>query len=422
MLPETRFVSGARYVCAFRGRRDSYQLPLALAEAGMLDAFIADGYLESWLRPVVPALPRRTREKLRSRYEPGLPDERISCLWGSTVVEHVRHRIGMAPFVTFAKLDRRFSLAAAERARRTRSDLLLYSPYAWEAFRERYTHSPRRVLFQFHPHPDLERRILRDDHALYPVCEYSYEREMGDDVSEALKERNRDCWRYADLILCASEFTKRSLVDAGADARICAVVPYGIGMPAAAREHAAPEAFSALFVGSGTQRKGLHHLLMAWRRAVLPANSELTLVCRHLDAGLESLVRTTPRVRLLRGVSGDQLETLFRESALFVMPSLVEGFGQVYLEALAQGCPVLGTPNTCLPDLEDAKGAVLQVEAGAIDELVSALETLAHTLPGNDDIRRQARDCAQHRPWTRFREGVRSALHAPQTSLAAATA
>ena len=32
-------------------------------------------------------------------------------------------------------------------------------------------------------------------------------------------------------------------------------------------------AFEALFVGSGGQRKGLHHLCLAWRRAKLPAGS-----------------------------------------------------------------------------------------------------------------------------------------------------
>src|SRR5437870_220784 len=32
----------AKFVCAFRGRRDSYQVPLALAEGDLLDQFITD--------------------------------------------------------------------------------------------------------------------------------------------------------------------------------------------------------------------------------------------------------------------------------------------------------------------------------------------------------------------------------------------
>jgi glycosyltransferase involved in cell wall biosynthesis len=104
------------------------------------------------------------------------------------------------------------------------------------------------------------------------------------------------------------------------------------------------------------------------------------------------------------------LKKLFRSSSLFVMPSLVEGFGQVYLEALAQGCPVLGTPHTCLPDLGKSTGAIFQVEPGNVDQLVSELEFLSRTIPGDTDVRRRARECAAQWPWAQFRNGIRSAL------------
>ena len=46
------------------------------------------------------------------------------------------------------------------------------------------------------------------------------------------------------------------------------------------------------------------------------------------------------------------------------MPSLVEGFGQVYLEALAEGTPILGTKNTALPDLGGEEDGVFLATAG----------------------------------------------------------
>src|SRR5262249_19852318 len=151
------------------------------------------------------------------RYEAGLPDDQVKCLWGTTIVEHIRHRLGLPQWATYSKLDRKFSLAAAVRARQTRSHLFLYSPYAWEAFIAWYSHTPRKVLFQYHPHPDMERRILLEDSAKYHFFRYSFEEEAGDQVSDVLKRRNRECWRHADLILCASAFTKRSLLEAGAN-------------------------------------------------------------------------------------------------------------------------------------------------------------------------------------------------------------
>ena len=151
------------------------------------------------------------------------------------------------------------------------------------------------------------------------------------------------------MIMCASTFTRRTLLEAGADFERCVVIPYGFEMPRLPLEaingcettNGASTRFRALFVGSGVQRKGLHHLLHAWHRARLPADSELTLVCRNLDPGLEELVIRSRATRLLRGVSGRRLAKIYREHSLFVMPSLTEGFGQVFLEALSFGCPVL---------------------------------------------------------------------------------
>jgi glycosyltransferase involved in cell wall biosynthesis len=376
----------------------------------MLEEFVTDAYSGTALRSVAGIFPARLREKLRSRYEPTLPEACVKCIWESAVIEHLRHQLGCAPSVTFAKLDRRFGLAVAARARTSKSHLLIYSHYAWEPFTARYQHTPRKVLFQFHPHPDTERRILLEDSAKFPTVRHSFEEEVGERVRDDLKQRSRDSWKHADLILCASAFTRQSLVEAGAEPGRCKIIPYGIDVPDSMGESAASDRFIVLFVGTGNQRKGLHHLLLAWQKAVLPADSRLILVCRTIDSAIATIAKGMRDVRLFRGLAGGCLKDLFKTSSLFVMPSLVEGFGQVYLEALAHGCPVLGTPNTGLPDLCDDNDAILQVEPGQIDHLVSALESLSRTLPGDSSIRRRAQACAAQWSWRRFRVGIRSAL------------
>jgi glycosyltransferase involved in cell wall biosynthesis len=399
-----------KYICAFRGRRDYYQVPIALSEAGMLEQFITDAYAGKTFRSIARMLPKGLRQKVRSRYEPSLPELPVRSLWSSTAIEYLRHRLGCAPSVTFAKLDRQFGLAVADRARKGNSNLLIYSHYAWEAFTQRYQHIPKKVLFQFHPHPDSEHHILLRDSAKYPFVGRSFEEEAGQHVSDDLKKRTRDSWKYADLILCASSFTRRSLLEVGADPGRCKVIPYGIDLPHVNVRSVPLDRFTALFVGTGTQRKGLHHLLLAWQRAHLPADSRLTLVCRSIDSAIASLAERTRNVHLIRGLAGDDLKRLFKDSSVLVMPSLVEGFGQVYLEALAYGCPVLGTPNTGLPDLCDGNDPIWQVEPGQIDELVSTLEFLSRKLPGDSSVRRRAQACAARWPWGRFRAGILSAL------------
>jgi glycosyltransferase involved in cell wall biosynthesis len=186
-------------------------------------------------------------------------------------------------------------------------------------------------------------------------------------------------------------------------------------MPAMNSALKAPDGFRALFVGSGIQRKGLHHLLLAWKKAKLPPGSQLILVCRTIDRGIEALVEKSTGVELRRGVSKDDLSSLFYTSTLFAMPSLVEGFGQVYLEALSHGCPVLGTSHTCLPDLGNETDGIFVAPAEEnVDALVAMLESASKTLPGNNPIRQKARACAGRFSWERFRTGLIKGLKGSQ--------
>jgi glycosyltransferase involved in cell wall biosynthesis len=397
------------FVCAFRGRRDSYQVPLALAEAGMLDMFITDAYATHWVRELARFAPAGVRTKVGFRSEPGIPLESVSCLWGTTAFEYLFYRLGCSATQIYNKFDRHYSHAAARRAAQTRSHLFLYSPYALAAFTTRYLHMPRKVLFQFHPHPVLEQRILVEDSVGYPKVGQSF---SGASLhpAEALAQSERDAWKHADLVFCASTFTKRSLLEAGCDEKLCRIVPYGIEVPSIRSVSPSRDTFHAVFVGNGRPRKGLHHLLLAWRRASISKDSHLTLVCRVIDREIERMVAATPRVTLLRGVSVNRLNEIYAQSSLFVMPSLVEGFGQVYLEALAQGCPVLGTPNTCLPDLGGEGDGVYLVTPGNVEELTAKLEALSGSLLGNSKRRLAARACAERFTWPAFRNGLRHGL------------
>jgi glycosyltransferase involved in cell wall biosynthesis len=94
------------------------------------------------------------------------------------------------------------------------------------------------------------------------------------------------------------------------------------------------------------------------------------------------------------------------------MPSLVEGFGQVYLEALSHGLPVLGTPNTCLPDLGTPADGVNTVEAGDVGALARELARLEGLLGGGSIVqpaRRRAIAAARF-TWAGFRRRITAIL------------
>lgn len=72
-------------------------------------------------------------------------------------------------------------------------------------------------------------------------------------------------------------------------------------------------------------------------------NSEAYRFVRH--AGISS------RVHFLSYVSIQHLASLYRNAALFVYPSLYEGFGIPLLEAFSSGCPVAASNITSIPEV-----------------------------------------------------------------------
>ncbi|GIM95415.1 glycosyltransferase family 4 protein [Paractinoplanes toevensis] len=66
---------------------------------------------------------------------------------------------------------------------------------------------------------------------------------------------------------------------------------------------------------------------------------------------LAESLNVADRVVMPGFISDGQLTWLYRNSAMYVYPSLSEGFGLQGLEAMAQGLPVVSSTATCLPEV-----------------------------------------------------------------------
>ncbi|OJI07257.1 hypothetical protein BK005_02140 [bacterium CG10_37_50] len=79
----------------------------------------------------------------------------------------------------------------------------------------------------------------------------------------------------------------------------------------------------------------------------LPANLKLELLGEGPErTNLENLVRDNhleSRVTFRGFILSEQLATYYSSALVFVRPSLSEGLGNAFLEAMAYGLPVLGT-------------------------------------------------------------------------------
>jgi glycosyltransferase involved in cell wall biosynthesis len=78
---------------------------------------------------------------------------------------------------------------------------------------------------------------------------------------------------------------------------------------------------------------------------------------------------------VLTGYLNDEdLEQLYKNAALYVFPSINEGFGIPILEAFKYNLPVLVANNTCLPEV--GGDAVLQFDPFDIDDIAEKIKTV----------------------------------------------
>lgn len=207
----------------------------------------------------------------------------------------------------------------------------------------------------------------------------------------------RLCGRYAmarvGLVTAVSRFTRRKFLGwAACDPARVKVLPNTVGEQFS--PGAAPEALRARHgmtnkkvlltvsrLAAAEQYKGHEHVMAALASPLLSGTSVGYLIAGDGDdhQRLQTLAHTlgvADRVKFIGHVPETELPALFRLADIFVMPSSGEGFGIVFLQALASGCRVIAgdADGSCDP-LRDGRAGLLVPprDAGAIAAAIARL-------------------------------------------------
>ena len=136
-----------------------------------------------------------------------------------------------------------------------------------------------------------------------------------------------------------------------------------------------------LFVGGNMQRKGIVTLIRAAQSISKDFPSAMFII-----AGKDKFIPkyrqlcedlgVAEHFQFLGWVSQEKLLSLYRSSDLFIMPSLTEALGVVFLEAMAAAVPVIGTNVGGIPEIigDHINGLLVPVKdpeavAGAVGKI-----------------------------------------------------
>lgn len=162
------------------------------------------------------------------------------------------------------------------------------------------------------------------------------------------------------------------------------------------------DAVKILYVGDFSRNKNIPRSIEAVTRLHRTRPVTLTLVGGGGDGEEEvrSLVASSSCVRWLGRVDKpDELLGVYRQHDLFLMPSLKETFGVVYLEAMSQGLPVIHSRGQGIDGYFEPGGVAEAVDPLDPDSIAKAIMTLAQRLGG---IRKQCVASAEAFNWPRI--------------------
>lgn len=187
-------------------------------------------------------------------------------------------------------------------------------------------------------------------------------------AAPAIAATERAALARADAVLVTSPHTRDTLAaDYGVAAGAVTVAMPGLEAEwrqAAARRPADPPRIAA--VGSVLPRKGYDVLIAAlarlatlrWTLAIAGSLGRAPAAAAALRRQIEA-AGLTDRVTLMGEARADEIRALYREAALFALPSRYEGFGMVFAEAMASGLPVVAARAGAVPDVVPPEAGIL---------------------------------------------------------------
>ncbi|MAU20748.1 MAG: hypothetical protein CMH13_09465 [Martelella sp.] len=407
MRPDTDSI-----IVVHNGRRDNYQVAKAFSEKGFEVHLVTDFYYQP-KSPFSFLVKLAFGNMVRKRYDPEMSVV-VHSSFGLIVTDYLEKFFPRNEIVNRMRSHLLGKKAAKTIERTGAKRAIFYYNCGINSLPGHIRRKCSITLFQMHPHPHAIREIYDSYLEFRPQLSetlFRQEEEMTDNESYfkgLLEEALR-----SDKVICTSTFSKQTLISAGVDSEKIYKVPYGFPetsetIPSTEIATNALYSLRLAFVGQFVVRKGVFELLtvVADRPEI-----ELTIYTREARFASDTVKRwlgSIPKNILFKTVLDDKALWLDAQQRDFlILPSLVEGFGLVITEAMANGLPVICSPNTVGPDIiRDGVSGYL-TKGHLARDIEHACDRAIEQKGSWPSIRKNAMEVARDRTWTEFRSDIR---------------
>ena len=334
-----------RITVAYSGVHQAYQLALAAAELNQLDRFYCSLYaaMGKWGGLLAQALGSNA---LLNRRVNGLSPEKVIEHPWPLMLHRLRQSAGLAGARDWEQANFRFDRWVARQLRQ--SDCRVFvgvETCAAESFMAAQARGMIRVLDCPQVHPAFLHNELT-----VAARELGLAWQVKFDSDEMLRRKQIE-FELADYVLTLSELHTRSYTSNGAAREQVVEIPLwadpAIWYPPPNRRERKTSVLQALFVGSVNLRKGIPYLLAASRQC--RGRIDLKLVGNPSREVQEILAEFREDYTIIAPVTKPELRSLYWRADVLVLPSLVDSFGFVAMEAMACGLPVIVSENCGAP-------------------------------------------------------------------------
>lgn len=356
-----------KWICSQFSAREKYAIPRALQELDLLEKV----YTDLWLKPG--SIVEYFNKRAKGRFHADLAQADVVHFNRQFLYLKLKERI-YGKRNSYGEVYDSMLRDVIKKERDAELNFFGYSYSSRKSFKVAKDKGFTTILGQINPGPKEAEIVVE-----------AFKRFRGNNYKPSVPSAEYwDLWReevsYADRLIVNSKWAKELLLADGVSADKCVLVPLAYETKKVnitrlfKRQFERNAPLTILYLGGVGIRKGFHLLVEAMEKLI---NEPV-----HLDVvgglnGPSVLITDLPSNITYHGpVAPHEVDSFYRNSDVFIFPTLSDGFGLTQLEAQAYRLPMISS-KYCAPVITNGENGIILQEVDASNIVAAIYQILA---------------------------------------------